>query len=124
MSLKSGWSLSMLNPATISPRAPAEAKGRSFSSGTSGRPRTVRMRLTAATRSAAVSASVPSKSKRMALLGIFCAADRVVDVAILAQPVLLRDRVVGHALELEHAQAGVPAPARELRGLDEARVVV
>src|SRR5262245_46205778 len=110
----------MPKPATISPRAPAEAYWRSFSSGISGLPRAVRRRFSARTRSAAVSASVPSKSKRTALLRIVRAAKSVVDVAVLAQAVLLRERVVGHALELERLEAGVAAPVRELRGLDEA----
>src|SRR5574341_1122794 len=48
----------------------------------------------------------------------------LVDVAIRVQAVAPRERVVDHASELERAQAGVPAPARELRRADEARVVV
>src|SRR5262245_59721682 len=114
----------MPKPATISPRAPAEAYWRSSWSGISAMPRAARRRLSARTRSAAVSASVPSKSNRTALLGIVGAAQRVIDVAVRAEAVFLRDRVVGHALELERPQPRVAAPARELRGADEARVVV
>src|SRR5262245_50472666 len=99
----------MPKPATISPRAPAEAYWRSPATGISGMPRAARRRLSARTRSAAVSARVPSKSKRTALLRIFGAAEGVVDVAVLAQAVLLGERVVGHAPELDRAQARVAA---------------
>ena len=46
-----------------------------------------RMRFTAAARSGAVSASVPSKSKRTARLGITRAAQQVVHVAVGAEPI-------------------------------------
>src|SRR5262245_60323013 len=107
----------MPRPAPIRPRAPAEACGRSSSSGISANPFAARKRLSARDRSAAVSASVPSKSNRTALAGT---AEGIVDVAILAQAVLLRERVVGHALEFHRLEPGVAAPARELRGPDEA----
>src|ERR671914_379411 len=51
-------------------------------------------RLTAAARSAAVSASVPSKSKSTAQLGIARAAHQVVHVAVGAQAVAPGERVV------------------------------
>src|SRR4249920_1201035 len=111
----------MPRPAPINPRAPAEACGRNFSSGRSARPRALRRRFSARARSAAVSARVPSKSKRTALL---CTAERVVDVAVFAKAVLIRDWVVRHALQFERLESRVAAPARELRGFDEARVVV
>src|SRR5690349_6436710 len=102
----------MPKPACSRPRAPAEAMGRTFSIGSSASPRFFRIRLTARPRSAAVSASVPSKSKRTALAGIFAAAEQVIHIAVVAQAVHLGDRVVGHALELDRLEAGVAAPAR------------
>src|SRR5688572_14978561 len=81
------------------------------------------MRLTAAARSGAVSASVPSKSNSTALV-IAKAAQEVVHVAVAPQRVSLRYRVVCHADELVGSQPGVAAPARKLRRLDEALVVV
>src|SRR6185503_7799216 len=113
----------MPRPASSRPRAPEEAWGRNFSSGRSARLRAARRRLSARDRSAAVSASVPSKSKRTAS-SILGATQRVGHVTILAKAVLIRYGVVGHALEFDGLQPCVAAPARQLRGLDEARVIV
>src|SRR5260221_13342988 len=102
----------MPSPAPISPRAPEEAWGRSSCSGRSARPGAARRRFSARDRSAAVSASVPSKSKRTALAGT---AERVVDVAVVAKAVLIAERVIGHALQFERIEPRLAAPARELR---------
>src|SRR2546430_3647349 len=82
------------------------------------------MVFTAEARSGAVSANVPSKSNSTARVLVTHAAQEIVDVAVAPQPVLARERVVGHADELRAAQPGVASEARELRGLDEAQVVV
>src|SRR5688572_5776632 len=82
------------------------------------------MRFTAAARSGAVSASVPSKSKSTAPLFIAGAAHEIVHVAVDAEAVASRDGVVRHADQLFGAQSRRPRPARKLRGLDEALVVV
>src|SRR5882724_12515711 len=85
------------------------------------------MVLTAAARSGAVSANVPSKSKsaaRAARLSVTPAAQKIVDIAVRLQSVALGKRVVSHADQLGNAQAGVAREARELRRLDEALVVV
>src|SRR5258705_12942912 len=81
------------------------------------------MALTAAARSGAVSANVPSKSNSAALL-VTQTTQEIVDVAVGFQPVALGERVVGHADQLRGAQARVARKARELGGLDEALVVV
>src|SRR3954465_4593945 len=92
--------------------------------GSSGaRPRSMRMALTAAARSGAVSAKVPSKSNSAALL-VTRAAQEIVDVAVRFQPIALAERVVGHADQLRGAQARIACEARELGGLDEALVVM
>src|SRR6185295_18781780 len=131
MGLKSGWSGSIPKPACSKPRAPEDAIGRTFSMGNSASPRFCRIRLTARPRSAAVSASVPSKSNNTArvppgtaLARILGTAERVVDGAVLAQPVFAAERVVRHALQFDRFQAGFAAPARKLRRPDEARVIV
>src|SRR5438552_10539943 len=90
-------------------------------------PRCRRMALTAAARSGAVSAKVPSKSNSAARAGrllVTHAAQKVIDVAIAPEPIALGQRVVGHADELGRAQARGTGKARELRGLDEAQVIV
>src|SRR5689334_6361084 len=81
------------------------------------------MVLTAAARSGAVSANVPSKSNNAALL-VTHAAEEVVHVAVRFQFVALGERVVGHADQLRHPQARVASEARELGGLDESLVIV
>src|SRR5258705_2651979 len=109
------------------PRAPAEAKGRRRSTGIGWRPCSMRSRLTAAARSGAVSANVPSRSNKTArpvLLRLTNASQQIVDVAIWAEAVALSDRVVGHADQLVGPQPARAAIARELGGLDEALVVV
>src|SRR5690348_6823540 len=58
----------MLNPRPNRPRAPAEASVRMSSNGRGENPRAMRCRFRAYPRSGAVSASVPSRSKRMALI--------------------------------------------------------
>src|ERR1700694_3119996 len=94
------------------------------STASSFNPRSSRRRLIAAARSGAVSARVPSKSNSTARLGVTEAAQQIVGVALLSQPILPGDGVVGHADQLVGAQAAVAAPARELRRLHEAQVVV
>src|SRR5437879_1421555 len=89
--------------------------------------RSLRMRLMAAARSGAVSAKVPSRSSTAALAGrllVTPAAQKVIDVAIAPEPIALGQWVVGHADELGRAQARGTGKARELRGLDEAQVIV
>src|SRR4051812_17708965 len=58
----------MPKPTPSSPRAPCEVTGRVASSGTAARPRAERIALSAYERSGAVSANVPSRSKRIALI--------------------------------------------------------
>src|SRR5258708_40360621 len=90
-------------------------------------PRCTRMALTAAARSGAVSAKVPSKSNSAARAGrllLTHAAQEIVDVAVALEPVAAAERVIGHADQLGAAQAGVARPARQLRRLDEAQVVM
>src|SRR5438105_6312360 len=117
----------MPKPMRSRPRAPIEAYGRTAAGAKGSMPRCRRMALTAAARSGAVSASVPSKSNSAARAGrllVTHAAQEIVDVAIALEPVAAAERVVGHADELGAAQARVARPARKLRGLDEAQVVV
>src|SRR3954465_9854091 len=113
----------MPKPMRSRPRAPIEAEGRTAAAGSGSRPRLMRMVLTAAARSGAVSANVPSKSNSAALL-VTRAAQEIVDVAVGFQPVTLGERVIGHADQLGGAQARVAREARKLGGLDEALVVV
>src|SRR5688500_5591175 len=82
------------------------------------------MRFTAAARSGAVSASVPSRSNSTARLAIARAGEEVIHVAVATEAVALRDRVVAHADELVGGKAARAAPASELRGLNEALIVV
>src|SRR5262245_40164335 len=103
------------------PRAPAEANGRMRSTAIGSRPCSSRSRFIAAARSPAVSAKVPSRSNRTALVPD--TADEVIDVGIRAEAVLLGDRVVRHADHLFGAQSRLAAPAAQLRGTDEALVV-
>src|SRR5688572_1694107 len=98
------------------PRAPIEAKGCTSSACSGAKPRATRSRFRAATRSGALSASVPSKSKSTARLGVTHAAQEVVDVAVAAQPVALRERVVGQADELAGPQRRLARGARQLGG--------
>src|SRR5690348_15917962 len=81
------------------------------------------MALTAAARSGAVSAKVPSKSNSAARL-VTHAAQEVIDVAVAPETVFTRERVVGHADQLDRPQRCGAREARELGGLDEAQVVV
>src|SRR5882672_5202827 len=117
----------MPKPMRRSPRAPIEAYGRTVCGASGSMARSLRMRLTAAARSGAVSAKVPSKSNSAARAGrllLTHAAQDVVDVAVALEPVALGERVVGHADQLGGAQAGGAREARKLRGLDEAQVIV
>src|SRR5260221_4508455 len=85
------------------------------------------MALTAAARSGAVSANVPSKSNSAARGGrllLTHAAQEIVDVAVALEPVAAAERAIGHADQLRAVQAGVARPARPLRGRDEWQVVV
>src|ERR1051325_6327249 len=113
----------MSKPMRRSPRAPMDAYGRTVSGASGARSRARRMVLTAAARSGAVSANVPSKSKSTARL-VTHAAQEIVDVAVAPEPVLARERVVGHADELDREQARFARVARQLGRLDEAQVVV
>src|SRR5688572_11314909 len=124
MDLYSGSSGFTPKAAWTRPRAPAEANGRKRSSGSGACPCCARMRFTAAARSGAVSASVPSKSKSTARLGITRASQEVVHIAVAPEAVAAGDRVVAHSDELIGAKPGGAAPARKLRRLDEALVVV
>src|SRR5260221_7716883 len=114
----------MPKPACTRPRAPAEANGLSFSIASGCRPCSTRSRFTAAARSGAVSAKVPSRSNSTARSKLTHASQEVVDAAVRAKPVLRGNRGVGHAEHLVDAKAARAAPAREFRGLDEAQVVV
>src|SRR5688572_32618852 len=96
------------------PRAPIEAKACTSSACSAVKPRAMRSRFSAATRSGALSASVPSKSKRTARLGVTHAAQEIDDVAVAAQAIALRERVVGHADELVGAQLRGARRARQL----------
>src|SRR5258708_12640253 len=90
-------------------------------------PRCTRMALTAAARSGAVSANVPSKSNSAARAGrllLTHAAQEIVDVAVALEPVAAAERVLGHAGPLGAAQPVVPGPARHLRRLAETPVVI
>src|SRR5690349_7331576 len=82
------------------------------------------MAFTAAARSGAVSANEPSKSNSTARVLVTHAAREIVDVAVASEAVLARERVVGHADQLRRAQSRLARVARELRGLDEAQVIV
>src|SRR3954465_10471388 len=113
----------MPKPIRKRPRAPIDEYGRTVAAGRGSRPRFVRIALSAAARSGAVSAKVPSKSNSAALL-VTQAAQEIVDVAVRFQPIALAERVVGHADQLRGAQARIAREARELGGLDEALVVV
>src|SRR6266850_2248243 len=99
----------MPKPMRSRPRAPIDAKGRTVAGGSGSRPRLVRIALTAAARSGAVSAKVPSKSNSTARL-VTHAAQEVIDVAVALEPVTLPERVVGHAghdVELPGVALGV-----------------
>src|SRR5687767_759962 len=124
MDLYSGSSGFTPKAAWTRPRAPAEANGRKRSSGSGACPCCARMRFTAAARSGAVSASVPSKSKSTARLGIARASQEVVHIAVAPQAVAPRDGVVAHPDQLVGPQPCRAAPARKLRRLDEAHVIV
>src|SRR5258708_34563952 len=90
-------------------------------------PRCTRMALTAAARSGAVSANVPSKSNSAARAGrllLTHAAQEIVDVAVALEPVAAAERGIGHADQLGAVQAGVARPARQPRRPDEAQVVM
>src|SRR6059058_4857250 len=110
------------------PRAPAPAMGRYFSSGSDGRPRSVRILSAAAPRSGALSIRVPSRSKRTAFTSCaiivlaFPGHGQVVDARVATEPVAMRERVVFHALGLQQVQARLPAPRAQLAGLDELQV--
>src|SRR5205814_9189194 len=81
------------------------------------------MAFTAAARSGAVSANVPSKSNSAARL-VTHAAQKIVDVAVAPEPVLACKRVVSHADQIERSQHRLAREARELGRLDEAQIVV
>src|SRR5258708_9150294 len=87
--------------------------------------RCTRMALTAAARSGAVSANVPSKSNSAARAGrllLTHAAQEIVDVAVALEAVAAAERGVGHAHPLRAAPAPPAAPTRGLPRLDEAQV--
>src|SRR5690349_8904747 len=117
----------MPKPSRSRPRAPIDAYGRTVAASSGASPRSIRMRFTAAARSGAVSANVPSKSKSTAFtaeLRVKRRSARDSSRRYRAQAVALRDRVVGHTDQLLGTQCGIAGIARELRGLDEAHVVV
>src|SRR5262249_14233319 len=107
------------------------------SRGSGASPRSARTRLTAAARSPAVSASVPSRSNRTARThsgaivvasGVILVATTkrgdVVDRRIPTERVASRERVIGHAdyrVDFEFRLAGMSC---KLRRLQEPRVVV
>src|SRR5687767_13356174 len=101
-----------------------EQKGRTSSAARAARPRSLRRRFTAAARSGAVSASVPSKSNSTARLGVTRAAQKVVDVAVPAELVAPCEGVVRQADQLLGAQCGIATGARQLGRLDEPPVVM
>src|SRR5687767_7461595 len=104
----------MPNAAPTMPRAPAPTIERSAANGSAGKPRSWRRSLAAPARSGALSISVPSRSNSTApararliaaalkALSRFGARDEVVDAGVARQPVAPGDRVVLHALQLEH----------------------
>src|SRR5687767_4012243 len=96
----------MSKPMRNSPRAPVDVTGRVSSTDTGGRPRAARMALTARARSGAVSAKVPSRSKRTASI------------------ISAREGVVAHAGHAGHGQRGLAAHCADLGGLEELRVIV
>src|SRR5678815_4302911 len=112
----------MSNAAQIMPRAPFETCGRTTSSATGASLRLPRMMFTVRAMSGAVSASVPSRSKRTA--STTARSQQVIHVHVPTQRIDLRERVVRHAGEVEDLEPGVAACARELRWTDEARVFV
>src|SRR3954465_3920906 len=93
------------------PRAPAPAMGRYMSSGSEGRPRSVRILSAAPPRSGALSIRGPSRAQRE---GFTCCASivlglpghgQVVDARVAAEPVAAGERVVFHPLGLQHVKA-------------------
>jgi hypothetical protein len=80
-------------------------------------------RLRAPPRSGAVSARVPSRSKRTASGTALC-PQQVIDVGIGADHALACEGVVTQAGDLEYFQPGVAAKLGKFRRLEEAGVVV
>src|SRR5688572_30511081 len=107
----------MSKAAQIMPRAPLETWGRSRSGGTDARPRFSRIRFTVRARSGAVSASVPSRSKRTACsrMSATAGAHQVIHVHVTPQRIHLGERIVGHAGEVRDLEAGGAAVPGELR---------
>src|SRR5690606_39513685 len=98
-----------------------------FSSGRSASPRRRRNTLAAAPRSGAVSASVPSKSKRTSLVirrRLLAGREQIVHRGIGGQGIDLGDRVVFHAGKGVAVQAGLPYRRGQLAGLDETFEIV
>src|SRR6266567_9345082 len=115
------------------PLAPSDACGRSTSTPRGASERSARKRFTAAARSDAVSASVPSRSKSTARTGsgrasfaLDIAAERcdVIDRRIGFEPVRLGERVIGHPDQIVGFKAGAPAESGQLGRFDKTRVVV
>src|SRR3979490_140771 len=113
------------------PRAPCEANGRKAARGSGGNARSARTRFKALPRSGAVSASVPSRSKRTASTGngagfiaLFMAAEGgdVVHCRVRSEPVDACERVIGHARDRIDLHAGGTRERRDFGGLEEARV--
>src|SRR5471032_1383535 len=107
---------------TIIPRAPFETWGRTVSRATGARPRFSSIKFTVCARSGAVSARVPSRSKRTA--SITAGPEEIVHVHVAAQRIGLRERIVGHAGEVGDGEPRGAAGPRKLRGPDETRVLV
>src|SRR5471030_1043703 len=106
----------------IMPRAPCETWGRTFSRVTGARPRFFSIKFPVCARSGAVSASVPSRSKRTA--SITAGSEEIVHVHVTAQRIGLREGIVGHAGEVGDGEPRGAAGPRKLRGPDETRVLV
>src|SRR5258706_12464347 len=93
-------------------RAPWEPWARPLSAVTGSRPRRVRIWFTVRAMSGAVSASVPSRSKSTA--SITDGSQQVVHVHVAPQRIRLRERIVGHAGEVDDREPRLAAGARRL----------
>src|SRR5690242_3079214 len=122
MAAKSGWSVPMPKAATIMPRAPWETCGRTFSMATAFFPRLASMVFTVSAMSGAVSARVPSRSKRTA--SSTHGPQQVVHVHVPSQRIHFREGIVGYAGEVGDLEAGFAARPGKLRRTDEACVFV
>src|SRR5450755_922146 len=122
----------MPKAAPIMPRAPCDACGRRTSSDTGGSERSVRIRLIAAARSPAVSASVPSRSNStartssrtgIAPLVATAKAHDVVDRGVGFEAIDFGEGVVRHADQRVGLEPRAARERGDFRGLEKARVV-